>query len=119
MTRVALTITALLFGSTAAYAEVTIPKKYWGEWCATDWETIYKRCSLHDTNLQFTVERNGYYTEHTSCKPTTFRKSNYGEHRAWFRCRSDFDPSYSRRVERWVTGTNGTRLQKLGQERGP
>src|SRR5262249_25338235 len=90
-----------------------IPKQYRGEWCATKWKTIYKRCRSGNA---FSVLRDAWGVDDESCTLTAIRKSRYGGHRLFGTC-SRADPTPEQKAysteERWWLGSNNTRLQVI------
>jgi hypothetical protein len=104
---------AALFLATGTAHVVEIPKQYRGEWCATKWKTIYKRCRSADA---FSVLRDAWGVDDESCTLTAIRKSRYGGHRLFGTC-SRADPTPEQKAysteERWWLGSNNTRLQVI------
>jgi hypothetical protein len=104
---------AALFLATGTAHVVEIPKQYRGEWCATKWKTIYKRCRSADA---FSVLRDAWGVDDESCTLTAIRKSRYGGHRLFGTC-SRADPTPEQKAysteERWWLGSNNTRLQVM------
>jgi hypothetical protein len=98
--------------------DAVIPKQYRGEWCATKWKTIYKRCRSGNA---FSVLRDAWGVDDESCTLTTIRKSRYGGHRLFGTC-SRADPTPEQKAysteERWWLGSNNTRLQVIVKDVG-
>jgi hypothetical protein len=90
-----------------------IPQQYRGHWCASEWETIYRRCPEGSDDLA--VERTGYGTEDSGCTLDMVREDKrYGGHRIEATCREDKPGGEEEhRQERWWLGSHGTRLQIL------
>jgi hypothetical protein len=107
---------ALFLATEAAHA-VEIPKQYRGEWCSTQWETIYKRCPSGEV----IIDRTSWSVEDETCTYSAIRKSKYGGHRLFGICRrADPGPKDQdkRTEERWWLGSNNMRLQIIEKHEG-
>jgi hypothetical protein len=67
---------AALFLATGAVHAVEIPKQYRGEWCLTQWQTIYKRCPSGEV----IIDRTSWSSEDEACTYSAIRKSKHGGH---------------------------------------
>src|SRR5262245_32084243 len=100
-------IAALFLAIGTAHA-AEIPKQYRGEWCLTQWKTIYKRCDAGDLK----VDRAGWSVEDEDCTLSAIRKSKYGGHILSSVCnRDDLEYKNRRGKERWWLGSNNTRCK--------
>jgi hypothetical protein len=103
---------AVLFLATGTAHAAEIPKQYRGLWCQTKWNTIWKRCP--DGELE--IARRGWGMEDEDCALTAIRKSKYGGHILFGKCRGPDDPEGGTHPteERWWLGSNNMRLQIIG-----
>jgi hypothetical protein len=107
-------VAALLLATGTAHA-VEIPKQYRGEWCLTQWQTIYKRCPSGEV----IIDRTSWSSEDEACNCSAIRKSKYGGHILSGVCRDDGGAGKGKRTEeRWWLGSNNTRLQMITKVAG-
>jgi hypothetical protein len=113
--KIALTIVssiAALFLATGAAHAVEIPKQYHGQWCATEWNTIYKRCPVGE----LIIDQTAWSSDDSDCHVHSVRKSKYGGHVLSGVCTEDSAVRKGTPTEeRWVLGSNNTRLQIIGR----
>jgi hypothetical protein len=87
-----------------------VPKQYRGEWCKTNWQTIYKRCKSGELIIDSTDWHNG---QDWGCALRTARVSKYGGHVVTGSCNQADIYEGLVMSERWWLGSKGTRLQRL------
>src|SRR5262249_31985238 len=120
MKKLLLTSIATLFLATGTAHAIEIPKQYRGGWCSTKQKDTYRRCILHDPELDLSIERTGWGGDDWYCEVLAVHSSKYvGGHTLKAKCsQADVESSETEIEEHWRLNSDGTRLWMIEQGDG-